>query len=68
MFSLTQAFGFKHLPMDGGILDQHPDLLDRFMYILQRQEEQRRREENERKRKEGGPRPRNKGMGSRPSY
>ncbi|QEM40902.1 MAG: pre-TMP frameshift protein [Phage AS32] len=53
--------------MQGGLFDQNPELLERFLYILQAQEEQRQKEENERKRKQGGPSGK-KIRGSRPSY
>jgi hypothetical protein len=66
---VCQAFEFKHLPMPGGIFDQHPGMLDRFIYILGEQAKHREREENERKRGQLGPRPKNGRMGtSRPSY
>jgi hypothetical protein len=53
--------------MPGGIYDQHPDMLDRFLYILGKQEEHREKEEAERKRRMGGPKSRGK-MSSRPTY
>ena len=55
LFNMCQAFGFKHLPEAGGLYDQHPDLMDRFMFILAAQQEQREREEAAERRK--GPKP-----------
>lgn len=63
---MCQAFEFKHLPMPGGIYDQNPEILERFLYIMQEQEKQRQREEKKRKHSETGPR---RGRGSsRPTY
>jgi len=44
---------WTHLPVDGGLYAQDPDLLDKFEYIFRKidEEESRRREEEERKRK-----------------
>jgi hypothetical protein len=46
---LCKAMKFNHLPMAGGIYDQHPGLIDRFYYLLAQEakvegEEARRRE------------------------
>ena len=44
---------WSHLPVDGGLYDQDPDLLDKFEYIFRKldEEEFRRHEEEERNRK-----------------
>jgi hypothetical protein len=34
LFSLCEGMKWNHLPMAGGLYDQHPGLLDRFYYIL----------------------------------
>lgn len=64
MFTLCSAFEFKHLPVAGGIYDQHPVLLQKFLYIMEQQRQQEKREEA--KKTKGGPTPRN--MSSRASY
>jgi hypothetical protein len=40
---------WTHLPLAGGIYDQHPDLLDKFMYLFAKKSEQA---EKERKKQE----------------
>lgn len=37
--------------MPGGLYDQHPDILDRFLYILGKQNEERKRQEEADERK-----------------
>lgn len=54
---MTQAFGFRHLPSAGGLYDQNPELLDKFMYILGEQNAERERKEAEREKNRGGPKP-----------
>jgi hypothetical protein len=48
---------WNHLPMPGGLYDQHPELLDRFMYIFQERNKEERKKnaqrEAEMKRKSG---------------
>jgi hypothetical protein len=46
---------FKHLPVQGGLYDQHPDLIDKFLYIFDEQRKEEERRENEKRRREGGP-------------
>lgn len=52
LFNLAQAFSFKHLPEPGGLYQQHPDILDRFLYILSEQQKQQKQEDKERERKQ----------------
>jgi len=66
LFSMCSAFSFKHLPMAGGLFDQNPQLLDRFLYILHAQEEQRKKEDSRKRQMQGGPSP--KIRGARPAY
>lgn len=47
LFSICQAMKWAHLPVAGGIYDQHPDMMDQFMYIFRKKAEW---EEQERKR------------------
>jgi hypothetical protein len=49
MFSLCENMKWAHLPLAGGLYDQSPELLDKFMYIFQQRavieaEEARKRE------------------------
>ena len=65
---MCQAMGFKHLPMAGGIFDQHPLLMDRFMHIFSEIRKEEERKEAEKNRRQGGPTPKNPKMSSRPTY
>lgn len=51
---VCQAFEFKHLPVAGGIFDQHPIFLERAIYIMQEQQAHDKREEAAKKRKKMG--------------
>jgi hypothetical protein len=44
---------WNHLPEPGGLYQQHPELLDKFMYIFnaRAEEQERKHKEEERKRK-----------------
>jgi len=57
MFVLCEGMKWSHLPVAGGLYDQHPDLLDAFRIIFgiraRHDEEQRQKEEAERKRMMG---------------
>lgn len=46
LFALCQAMDWNHLPVAGGIYDQHPKMMDDFMYIFKKKAE---REELDRK-------------------
>jgi len=61
---------WAHLPMAGGLFDQKPELLDRFMYIFAAVNEEQKRRDAEEKAKRGGPKakPRGGKMRSRPTY
>lgn len=54
MFVLCENMKWNHLPNAGGLYDQHPELLEKFLFIFQsRQEyqaEEEKRQEDERKR------------------
>lgn len=60
LFSMCEAMKWSHLPSPGGLYDQHPDLLDGFMYIFaerskyDREKQERERKEQERKSRSGG--------------
>jgi len=43
---------FAHLPMDGGLFNQDPVLLDRFQYIFNSLAEEEERKERQRKREQ----------------
>ena len=51
MFSLCEGMKWSHLPVAGGIYDQHPLLMDKFQIIFQMRAEieSKRQEEEERK-------------------
>lgn len=51
MFSLCEGMKWSHLPVAGGIYDQHPILMDKFQIIFQMRAEieSKRQEEEERK-------------------
>jgi len=34
MYSLCKGMKWNHLPVAGGIYEQHPTLIDRFYYIM----------------------------------
>ena len=42
---------WSHLPVDGGLYDQDPDLLDKFEYMFQKIAEEEKRKADEGKRK-----------------
>lgn len=50
---------WNHLPVAGGVYDQHPDLMDKFHYIFVKradhEDKQRKKDEQERNRKMGKP-------------
>lgn len=58
---MCAAMKWAHLPVAGGLYDQHPLLMDRFAYIFSEQakheEAQRKKEEADRKRQMGGRKP-----------
>lgn len=51
MFSLCEGMKWSHLPVAGGIYDQHPLLMDKFQIIFQTRAEieAKRQQEEERK-------------------
>ena len=55
MYMICEAMEWNHLPVAGGIYDQHPALLDDFMQIFQAkstyEREQAKKKEAEAKRK-----------------
>ena len=57
MFVLCEGMKWAHLPVAGGLYDQHPDLLDAFRLIFsvraKHDAEEREKEEADRKRKMG---------------
>lgn len=57
MFSMCSAMKWNHLPVAGGIYDQHPEFLEKMRYIFGEQMKQeaaeRRKQEAESKRKSG---------------
>lgn len=52
---IAQAMDFNHLPVQGGLYDQHPELLRQWLIIFQAQAEHQRKEQ--RKRENSAPRP-----------
>lgn len=52
LFSMCRAMKWAHLPVAGGIYDQHPQLLDEFMYIFRKQSEWDELERKREKRKQ----------------
>jgi hypothetical protein len=54
MFSLCEGMNWSHLPVAGGLYDQHPDLLDAWRYIFgvraehEKLEQERRERESKR--------------------
>jgi hypothetical protein len=64
MFTLCESMKWAHLPVAGGIYDQHPDLLDGFMIILherskhEAEEAKKEKAKSERGMRTGGPRSR----------
>lgn len=50
MFMLCEAMKWSHLPVAGGIYDQHPDLIDGFLIIFQ--ERAKHQEEEDKKREQ----------------
>lgn len=46
---------WNHLPVAGGLYDQHPKLLERWLYIFGKRAEQQEKERKEQERKTGGP-------------
>lgn len=57
---LCDAMKWNHLPMDGGLYDQSPDLIDRFYYIFAERSKEEARKSQERERQMN-----NKGRGPR---
>lgn len=68
---MCSAMRWNHLPVSGALGDQHPEILEKFMYIFgeqskvdkRKQEEDQRKQERERRSKSpspsrGGARPR----------
>jgi hypothetical protein len=57
MFVLCEGMKWSHLPVAGGLYDQHPDLLDAFRTIFsaraRHDAEEREKEEADRKRQMG---------------
>lgn len=52
LFSMCRAMKWAHLPVAGGLYDQHPKLLDDFMYIFSKQSEWDEQERKREKRKQ----------------
>lgn len=48
---MCKAMKWAHLPVAGGIYDQHPQLMDDFMYIFSKQAEWDEAEQKREKRK-----------------
>lgn len=42
---MCDAMRWAHLPMSGGLYDQNPDLLDKFMYIFNERSKEQEREQ-----------------------
>ena len=59
LLAMCDAVDWKHLPVLGGLYDQHPDFWEAAMKLFETrskyEEEKRRKEENESKRKQGHP-------------
>lgn len=55
LFALCQAMEWNHLPVVGGLYDQHPQVLEEWVYIFQRkhlhEKQQRDKHEAEMKRR-----------------
>lgn len=55
LFGLCEAMKWAHLPVDGGLYDQHPDLLEQWRQIFaaraEHEAEEERRREMERSKK-----------------
>lgn len=53
LLAQCDALGWKHLPVAGGLYDQHPDFLESAMLLhqLRGEHEERKRKEDERKSK-----------------
>ena len=57
LFGLCEAMKWNHLPVDGGLYAQHPDLLEDFGLIFQRRaahEEKERKEQEAKQKKDMG--------------
>ena len=57
MFGLCEAMKWNHLPVDGGLYAQNPDLLEDFSYIFMRRaahEEEERKKQEQKQKKEMG--------------
>lgn len=52
LFQMCKAMNWAHLPVTGGIYDQHPQLMDDFMYIFNKQAEWDELERKREKRKQ----------------
>ena len=50
MFALCEGMKWSHLPVAGGLYDQHPDLLDAFRYIFAKRNEYEAKEAEKRER------------------
>lgn len=48
LFSLCEGMKWSHLPVAGGLYDQHPDLLDQFRYIFMKRNEHEAAEQEKR--------------------
>jgi hypothetical protein len=55
---ICEAFKWTHLPVAGGLYDQHPELIDGFYHILAKraEKEEKKRKAEERKNKSSGSR------------
>lgn len=51
---MCKAFEFRHLPVAGGLYDQHPEFLDKMLYIMQAESVQREKEDKAKERKRMG--------------
>ena len=50
LFALCSAMEWAHLPVAGGLYDQHPQLLDEWLIIFQAKAEEEAKEQERRKR------------------
>lgn len=50
MFSLCENMKWSHLPVAGGIYDQHPDLIEQWRYIFAKRNEHEHKEHEKRER------------------
>jgi hypothetical protein len=58
LFSICEALKWNHLPNEGGIYDQHPDLLDQWQVVWQERAKYESEQERKSKAQQRKPRPR----------